>query len=351
MKKYCIAGLFLLSTSCAWADVVGTCTTTTGTHLLNLNFSKTNIAAKDNIVGKSMIDIAEATAADTYKVTCTCDSAHRLTKKFTAIYYTADPSNSLIYDKKISGISFYNLNEYLDVGVKIFIKNVGYTAVPFEHVSNQSTASHACDSKTGIELDTGSSAMLSFYIKKSITGEVTIPLTEVALVYGGISSNLSRGDVLANVKIKGSITAPQECDIDDGQIIKVDFGEIPASEFSGTRGAAVMSKKVKKTVSVSCTGLERTQKVSADFNATSASIDGSMIKTSNSDVGIKVYDENDKEISVNGGDLQTDMGKTSVLGKTTGTITFSAAPASMTGSRPKPGSFTADATLTLEFTN
>ncbi|MGZ9918354.1 fimbrial protein, partial [Escherichia coli] len=73
-----------------------------------------------------------------------------------------------------------------------------------------------------------------------------------------------------------------------------------------------------------------------------------MVVTSNSNVGIKIYDKNNKEIKVNGGELPTDMGKSTVYGEKSGSVTFSAAPASLTGARPAPGQFTATATITVE---
>ena len=69
-----------------------------------------------------------------------------------------------------------------------------------------------------------------------------------------------------------------------------------------------------------------------------------MVVTSNSNVGIKIYDK----IKVNGGELPTDMGKSTVYGEKSGSVTFSAAPASLTGARPAPGQFTATATITVE---
>ncbi|EHK4177556.1 TPA: fimbrial protein, partial [Escherichia coli] len=53
-------------------------------------------------------------------------------------------------------------------------------------------------------------------------------------------------------------------------------------------------------------------------------------------------------INVNGGELPTDMGKSNVFGEKAGSVTFSAAPASLTGARPAPGTFTATATITIE---
>ncbi|EFE3117768.1 TPA: fimbrial protein, partial [Escherichia coli] len=42
------------------------------------------------------------------------------------------------------------------------------------------------------------------------------------------------------------------------------------------------------------------------------------------------------------------MGKSNVFGEKAGSVTFSAAPASLTGARPAPGTFTATATITIE---
>lgn len=47
-----------------------------------------------------------------------------------------------------------------------------------------------------------------------------------------------------------------------------------------------------------------------------------MVVTSNSNVGIKIYDKNNKEIKVNGGELPTDMGKSTVYGEKSGSVTF-----------------------------
>lgn len=41
-------------------------------------------------------------------------------------------------------------------------------------------------------------------------------------------------------------------------------------------------------------------------------------------------------------------GTTTVYGEKVGSVTFSAAPASLTGDRPAPGIFTATATITVE---
>lgn len=234
--------------------------------------------------------------------------------------------------------------------------NAGYTAVPFEHVSNQATTTdHTCQgNKTtavGVSLKTGADAKISFRIKRSINGTVVIPITDIALLYANISSTTTRGEAIAKVRISGSLTAPQSCQINAGQVIYFDFDTIPASEFSSTAGQAITSRKITKTVSIECTGMgyERTQKVDASFTGTNRSSDDTMVATDNADVGIKIYNKSNAEVSVNNGKLPADMGNTTIFGRKNGSVTFSAAPASFTGARPQPGVFNATATLTIEF--
>jgi hypothetical protein len=89
--------------------VAGTCTTISGTHVLNLNFPQTSISAKDNVPGKTMVDIAEATASDSYQVNCSCDSKHRLNRAFRQST-TQRIQLAVSYLIKRLVISYYNLN-------------------------------------------------------------------------------------------------------------------------------------------------------------------------------------------------------------------------------------------------
>ena len=85
------------------------------------------------------------------------------------------------------------------------------------------------------------------------------------------------------------------------------------------------------------------------LHASAVASDNSMIATDNEDVGIKVYDKYNREVNTNGGALEAETTKIpDIMGDTLGTLTFSSAPASATGARPKPGQFNATATLTIE---
>ncbi|MCV5366663.1 fimbrial protein, partial [Escherichia coli] len=64
---------------------------------------------------------------------------------FFPIFYTGDAAPGLVLERTLNGLNYYALNDYLSVGVTIFIINNRYAAIPFEHLSNQSISpQHTC---------------------------------------------------------------------------------------------------------------------------------------------------------------------------------------------------------------
>ncbi|EEW6057117.1 fimbrial protein [Escherichia coli] len=363
MKKI-LSGLILLL-CCPYgfaANGDGVCFNSDGaTHMSNLSFGPLTVAAANNHSGYNIFEALSNTTG-TYPVRCHCDDTHGGPGQQTAffpIFYTGDAAPGLVLERTINGLNYYALNDYLSVGVTIFIINNQYAAIPFEHLSNQSTSpQHTCgagNNGSTVNLDSGRSAKLSFYVRHSITGTVTIPTTEVAWLYAGMSDHFPKTTPVSKVTIRGQLTAPQNCELTPNQSIDVDFQKINSGEFSSTAGSIIAERKIKTEVTVSCTGMEdvrSTEVVSASMIAANRSADATMIVTSNPDVGIKIFDKNDRPVNVDGGNLPADMGAISRLGKTDGSVTFYSAPASLTGAKPAPDNgFTATATLVIEFTN
>ncbi|SQM12282.1 fimbrial protein LpfD; adhesin [Escherichia coli] len=172
----------------------------------------------------------------------------------------------------------------------------------------------------------GAKAIVYFYIKKTFAGKLIIPETKIVTLYGTISRDtpVDYSQPMADVYIRGDITAPQSCEINNLQPVYFDFKEIPAADFSSVVGSAVTTHKITKTVTIECEnlGILNTDDISTSFYATEPNTDNSMVVTSNSNVGIKIYDKNNKEIKVNGGELPTDMGKSTVYGEKSGSVTF-----------------------------
>ena len=346
--RWWLAVLIISFSGVTLAAPRGICTPDNGVFHSTLNFSGYLITANENRVGS--IFNTTVTNGASYPGRCHCDTGPL--DRFSYIYYTAIINDALIFAGVHSNLNYYNLNPNLDVGIAIDILGVGMVNAPFEYHPNKSTTSYDCGRISPLNVSSGAKANISFYIKKTFAGKLIIPETKISTLYGTISRDtpVDYSQPLADVYIRGDITAAQTCEINNLQPIYFDFKEIPAADFSSVAGNAVTTHKITKTVTIECEnlGLLNTDDITTSFYATESSTDNSMVVTSNPNVGVKIYDKNNKEIKVNGGELSTDMGKTTVYGEKAGNVTFSAAPASLTGARPAPGTFTATATITIE---
>ncbi|EGO9055220.1 fimbrial protein [Escherichia coli] len=347
---WCFSIDAIFYTSTTLAAPKGICTPDNGVFHSTLDFSGYVISASQNKAGSTFN--TTVTNGGSYPAHCHCDTG--TVGEFPYIYYTARINESLSYAGVHSNLNYYNLNSHLDVGMAIDLLGVGFVNAPFEyHANNPSgTTVYKCSRVDPLSISSGAKAQVYFYIKKPFAGKLIIPETLIAKLYGTISRDtpVDYSKPMAEVYIRGDITAPQSCEINSLQPINFDFSTIPASDFSSVVGSAVSASKITRTVTIECVnlGILNKDEITTSFYATESSSDNSMVVTSNPNVGIKIYDKNNREINVNGGELSTDMGATSVYGDKAGSVTFSAAPASLTGARPAPGTFTATATITLE---
>lgn len=321
------------------------CEANGGTHHSVLVFSGTKISTDNNKTGQFFnknVDNGEQ-----YSGVCHCK------RNYNYVYYTAKDNPAMGKTAVRSNIQYYNLNNYLDVGLSIKIFGRGYINVPFENLANNPDGSYSCiNNKNTAPFTSGSDAIIYFYIKEPFVGTIPIPATLLASLYASTSSsNSNNTTVLSDVYIQGDITAPQECVINGGQTIEVKFDKIPASEFSSIPGVAITDRKIPVTASIKCTGMAEGQNVEISLHATQAGSLPTVIETTSADVGIKMYDEQNNEVDVNGGRMATDMGARNRLGQKEGEFNFYAAPASATGTRPQPGQFEASATITMEIKN
>jgi hypothetical protein len=134
-----IAGLLILASPTAFAR---------GRNLhdhfrhtcLNLNFPQTSISAKDNVPGKTMVDME--TTQRHLQVNCSCDSKHRLKGFRQSTTQRIQLAVKYVIKRLVSLITILIISRYRRKDLHL---GVGYT-VPFEHVSNRSTASHTCGS-------------------------------------------------------------------------------------------------------------------------------------------------------------------------------------------------------------
>lgn len=332
------------------ASPTGYCVADNGRYHNYLNFTEQFSIVNNKAGAATLIDVNNSSTS--FKGTCYCLTEPN--KSYDHTYITSRINPALAAAGTKNNVPYFNLNENVDIGLLIYILGIGYTAVPFDHLPNKVDDSYQCHN--GISSSTtfysGGSGMIYLYVKKPFTGVMTIPQTVIANIYATIDPHTVSNDIIADVIVQGTVTVPQSCEIDEGQAILFDFNKILASEFASTKGQALSAHKITRTVNIKCTNMMYYNTLGATLHASPVNTDEKMIGTDNPDVGIKIYDKHNREINVNSGALEVDTTKIpDVMGDTLGTLTFSGAPASATGARPKPGQFSATATLTIEIAN
>lgn len=340
------AALFVCSP--LYAAPTGYCTADGGPHQSELAIS-TTIAARDNVVGHVASTTVDTGAVYSGACHCVTDKSG----KWDHNYFTAVINPALTQSARRNNVQYYNLDEFLDVSISLEILGPGFVNAPFEDVANDPEGVFTCvNGVKTLKFDSGSKGLIYFYVIQPFTGRMDIPRTLISHLYATINPDYPLTESLSDVYISGYVEATQECEVNGGQIITVDFDKIPASEFSSTQGGAITSRRIEVPVTVSCTGMARGQGIQAEMQANPVAGDPSMIQTDNPDVGIKIYtNDQGKELgNVNGGKMPAAMGNP-VLGRESGSLSFWAAPASATGTKPEPGAFNAQAILVLEVTN
>lgn len=101
------------------------------------------------------------------------------------------------------------------------------------------------------------------------------------------------------ISFGGRVEVPQNCELNAGQIVEFDFGDIGASLFSaagpGNRPAGVMPQT--KSIAVKCTNVAAQAYLTMRLEASAVS--GQAMVSDNQDLGFIVADQNDTPITPN----------------------------------------------------
>lgn len=92
---------------------------------------------------------------------------------------------------------------------------------PFEYHANNPSGNtkYNCNRIEPLSISSGAKAIVYFYIKKTFAGKLIIPETKIVTLYGTISRDtpVDYSQPMADVYIRGDITAPQSCEINNLQ--------------------------------------------------------------------------------------------------------------------------------------
>lgn len=287
-----------------------------------------------------------------YNASCDCDPVAEAedTHELSAYFNSTINLTSGHID---GGYQFYKLNDYLEIAADIWVQGNrnAYVPLPWNNVdnylSNKPRASTGyCKGTTlnPIVWGTGSKGRMKIYISKAFVGTTFIENIKIVDIYGSAVSGSYGGIPLSSVYINGTITAPQNCEINAGQMVTVDFGKIWAGDFTtkGQRPNSTTPKNV--SVPLKCNNIAAFANLTLRIESEPSAETPEAIKTNNPDVGVEILDNNGHLLLPN-----TGLVPFSVDENFEATVTFKAVPVSTTGNTPASGLFQAQAYIRIDF--
>lgn len=351
--KKIILGLFLIiGTTQVAKAYTGACSADNGTYNYYDNFGMlTVVDPKGNQPGYLFPRAYNWNLGGEYTATCDCDPAEE--KKAVVnpdIYYKA--SSTLSIGHTDGTLQFYKINDYLEVSTLVWIGGMlkQYVATPFHDINNEaSTQEHArvgyvCGANANSQFSSGSKGLLWLYITKPFVGTTYIENVRVVDLYGTTIPGNYGGTPLSSIWVNGQVTVPQNCEINAGQIITVDFGKIWSGDFTtkGQKPDGYVAKNIK--ASMKCNNINAYTNLTIRFQSEISSDYPDAIKTNNPDIGVEIIDDNGHLVLPNTGLIPFHIDD-----KYEASVTFKAQPVSTTGNPPSAGQFQAQAYIRVDF--
>jgi type 1 fimbria pilin len=336
LLKPIIGGIFALCSLSSFA-ATGWCTADSGTYPYNVTFDKAYNDPLQNAIGTTYKRTYQWDLGGTFKGGCDCTYATRV-----AFIKASVPG--LSFSRTVDGLNFYTLNKYLEVATEAYVSGnyAKYAATPFDNINNG--AGDTCGQSTRLTFATGSKGYVSLYIASPFVGQVVIPQTKILDIFASKESNSFGNIPISSVYISGSVTVPQSCDINAGQVINVDFEGINAGNIKtkGENASGFTPKVVNMTLA--CNNISEGVKIKLSISGEASSGDPTALATSNNDIGVRILNAAGEPVSPNEGGLPVNMD----YAAQTGTSSMSLAPMNVTGNVPSSGEFNATATIRAE---
>ncbi|WP_142478657.1 fimbrial protein [Klebsiella oxytoca] len=305
----------------------------------SFSFIETFTNPSQNQAGMAFPRLYHWTTGGTYQAKCDCGS------DVTGTTYFRATVPGLVATQTRSGLNYYQLNKYLEIASELFIAGGvnQYLPTPIQDKSNLNNQGYACN-PGGTLFNTGSVGYISLYFTWPFVGQVTIPPTVILNVYGSRKTGSYSSIPLTQISMSGSVTVPQSCEINTGQPINIDFGDIAANNFktSGQMPTGFTPHVVNMTVA--CTNISSGVKIALSFQGTADTNDSTALATTNSDIAVRIENITGVKIPVISGMLPVNLNYATQQGDTTMKIY----PINTTGNVPDGGGFTATATIQAE---
>lgn len=314
----------------------GECRPINGTHLFPFNFLKQINDLKDNDIDQIYPDAYTWNNNTNYEVGCNCSEG-------SSWQYTFYKAESNLNQYKTDGTrTFYKVTDNIAVASQVYIWGLGFLNVPFISANQGNTSNAHC---TSVNAVSGSQGKIDLLIIRPFIGTVNIPSTNLVNVYGSVINNSFGSIPLAKVVMSGSVTVQQSCEINAGNSIQIDFGDMFNGNFKGpgTKPEGITSKTLQ--LGYKCNLISKGMDVNMRFTGQSDSNYPVAFSTSNPDIGVVIEDGNGNRLQPNTGKLPMTVD----YDTQTGSVNIITYPVSTTGNIPNVGQFTSRATVVVDF--
>lgn len=344
MKRFSwaiLAGLTALALTPQAMAATEWCETISGTPAQDsFSFIQTFTDPAQNEPGMEFPRLYHWTTGGTYYAKCDCTV---VSDALPVIYKATIPG---MKETQTRGrLHYYQLNPYLEIASELFIAGAerNFFPTPLTDKSNGSPSAFPCN-QDGSMFDTGSEGYISLYFTRAFVGQVIIPPTIILNVYGTRRAGSYSSTPMAQITMSGSVTVPQSCEINTGQPININFGDIAGNNFrtAGQMPTGFTPHVVDMTVA--CTNISTGVKISLSFQGTADAHDNTALATTNNDIAVRIESITGTKIPVISGMLPVTMNYSTQTGDTAMKIY----PINTTGNLPEGGGFTATATIQAE---
>ncbi|QLR78645.1 type 1 fimbrin D-mannose specific adhesin FimH [Citrobacter freundii] len=242
-----------------------------------------------------------------------------------------------------NGFQYLKLNDYLLGAMSITDSSAGLFYPPRNYIRMGTHPNVPKQQPFGV-MD--SKLVFKLKVIRSFINMVPIPQQTMFRVYVTTSTGDALSTPVYTISYSGKVEVPQNCEVNAGQIVEFDFGDIGASLFSkagaGNRPEGINPQT--KTVAIKCTNVAAQAYLTMRVEAEKAS--GQMMVSDNPDLGFIVADKTGRPLTPNNLSSTIPFQLDDNAAASVGIRTW---PVSVTGNKPTEGPFTARGYLRVDY--
>ncbi|EFE08418.1 type 1 fimbria D-mannose specific adhesin FimH [Citrobacter youngae] len=241
------------------------------------------------------------------------------------------------------GFQYLKLNDYLLGAMSITDSYAGLFYPPRNYIRMGVDGNVSKQKPFGVQ---DSNLVFKLKVIRSFINMVPIPRQTMFRVYVTTTTGDALSTPVYTISYSGKVEVPQNCEVNAGQIVEFDFGDIGASLFSqagaGNRPEGINPQT--KTVAIKCTNVAAQAYLTMRVEAEKAS--GQMMVSNNPDLGFIVADSRGNPLTPN--NLSSNI-PFQLDDNAAASVGIRAWPVSVTGNKPTEGPFTARGYLRVDY--